>query len=134
MTVQHEIDKNSSLITTILSGEATDSKLIEALSKYQQTIKNQPDYDSFNEIVDCSKVSTFKLSTDGIKELVEIAAQTDIKGIKTKLAIIVTRPVAYGVARLYTIYRSLQPHVVKEVRIFMKYDDALKWVERTTDQ
>jgi len=134
MTVQHKVDDNLKLITTTVTGEATDGKLIDALSNYQQTIRIQSDHNSYNEIVDMSNVSKFKLSTEGIKELVQIGTQTDAAGIKTRLAIIVTKPVAYGLARMYEIYRSLQPHVVKELRIFMKYEDALEWVKRKTDE
>jgi hypothetical protein len=128
MPALHKIDNDIKLITTIWSGEATDTELINALLKYQQEIKSHPDYCSYNEIVDFSKASDFKLSTDGLRRLVEIAANTDARGGKTRLAIIVSAPVAYGLARMYTAYRSFVPNVSKEVHVFRNYSKALEWI------
>jgi hypothetical protein len=128
MPALHEIDTDRKLITTTWSGEATDTELIDALTKYQQGIKSHPDYCSYNEIVDFSKTSDFKLSTDGLRMLVQIAAKSDVRGVKTRLAIIVGAPVAYGLARMYEVYRSLVPKVSKEVRVFRKLEDGFQWI------
>lgn len=128
MPALHKIDNDVKLITTIWSGQAVDNELIDALTKYQQDIKSQPDYRSYNEIVDFSKASDFKLSTAGIRRLVQIAADSDVQGVKTKLAIIVSLPIAYGLARMYETYRSLAPSADKEVRIFRNYSEALEWI------
>ena len=128
MPAQHKIDNDVKLITTIWYGEANDTELIDSLLKYHQEIKSNPDYSSYNEVVDFSKASGFKLSTNGIAKLVEIAASTDIEGVKTKLAIIVSAPFAYGLARMYEAYRSLKPSVSKEVRVFKTYDESLEWI------
>ena len=132
MAAQHSIDNNRNLIITTWSGPATDSDLIQALSEYQQHTKNRPEYDSYDEIVDLGGVTKFKLSTEGIKKLVQVAARSDVPGKRTRLAIIVNQPVAYGMARMYEVYRSLQTNVVKEIRVFMKYDDAQEWIESKT--
>jgi hypothetical protein len=128
MPARHEIDNNMKLITTTWSGEATDRDLITALLKYQQDIKSQPDYASYNEIVDFSNVIDFQLSTEGIKNLVQTAAKTDVQQIKTKLAIIVSLPIAYGLGRMYEAYRTLTSRQSKEVRVFKNYRDALEWI------
>jgi len=128
MPAQHKIDNDVKLITTIWYGEANDTELINALLKYHQEIKSKPSYSSYNELVDFSKASGFKLSTNGIVKLVEIAASTDVEEVKTKLAIIVSAPLAYGFARMYETYRSLKPSVSKEVRVFKTYDKSLEWI------
>jgi hypothetical protein len=129
MPAQHTIDNNIRLITTSWSGEAVDSELIDALTKYQRDIKSQPDYSSYNEIVDFSQTSSFKLSTQGIMKLVQIAATMDAQGVKTKLAIVVNNPLAFGLGRMYGAYRSLVPGGLKDVRVFMNNRDALIWIE-----
>jgi hypothetical protein len=60
---------------------------------------------------------------------VEIATAADVRGVKTKLAIVVTTPVAYTLARMYQVYRSFIPGSSKILRIFRTYDDARHWVE-----
>jgi hypothetical protein len=128
MPALHKIDNDVRLITTMWSGEATDSDLIDALTKYQQDIRSQADYCSYNEIVDFSKARGFKLSTEGLRRLVKIAAKSDVQEVKTKLAIIVSEPVAYGLARIYEAYRTLVPSLSKEVRVFKNYSNALEWI------
>ena len=128
MPALHNIDEELRIITTIWSGEATDSDLIEALLKYQQDIRTQDDYCSYHEIVDFSEAGDFKLSTKGLRTLVQIAAGGDVREIGTRLAIIVSSPFAYGLARMYETYRSFVPSVSKEVRIFKNLSDAREWI------
>jgi predicted HAD superfamily Cof-like phosphohydrolase len=129
MPAQHNIDNNCRLITTLWFGGAVDSELIEALTKYQQDIKSQPKYFSYNEIVDFGQASSFKLSNQGIMTLAHLATNTDSQGVKTKLAIVVNNSLAYGLGRMYVTYRSLVPRGIKDVRVFMSYHDALEWIE-----
>lgn len=132
MPVEHTIDANKKLIITTWSGEVADGDLIKALSAYQLTIKNRPEYATFDEIVDFSKGSHYHLSISGIQRLVEIATATDVRGTKTKLAIVVTTPVAYTLARMYQAYRNFIPGGSKILRIFRTYDEARHWVENST--
>ena len=129
MPAQHNIDNKRRLITTLWFGGAIDSELIEALTKYQQDIKSQPKYFSYNEIVDFGQASSFKLSTQGIMTLAHLATKTDSQGVKTKLAIVVNNSLAYGLGRMYVTYRSLVPRGRKDVGVFMGYYDALEWIE-----
>lgn len=128
MPVLHKIDDDAKLITTIWSGDAVDSELLDALAKYLQNIKSLPLYASYNEIVDLTGASNFLLSSDGIKKLAHLASIYDPQGVKTKLAIVVNKPIAFGLARMYEIYRSLLPSGSKEVRVFKNYQDCLQWI------
>ncbi len=134
MPAQHTIDNGNKRITTTWSGEATDGELIDALLKYQQNIRSRPDYSSYDEIVDFSGVSVFNLTTDGILRVAQMAAGTDPREVRTRLAIVVTMPFAYGMGRMYGIYRGLIHSAEKEVRVFKNYSDALEWIERKTNE
>jgi hypothetical protein len=128
MPVVHKIDDDAKLITTIWSGDAVDSELLDALAKYQQNIKSLPVYASYNEIVDFRGANYFLLSSEGIRTLAHMASINDPQGVKTKLAIVVNKPVSYGLAPMYEIYRSLLPSGSKEVRVFKNYHDCLSWI------
>jgi hypothetical protein len=133
MPAHHAIDNDKKLITTTWTGEAVDNELIDALTKYQVDIRSRPEYHTYNDIVDFSTVNSFRLSTEGIVKLAQIAAKTDVLGIRTKLAIIVKKPIAYGLGRMYETYRSIIPSGLKEVHVFMKHGDALAWIENKHD-
>ena len=108
---------------------AADKELIDALLKYQEEIRGRQAYRSYNEILDLSRTQKFELSADALRRLAMIAARTDIPGAGTRLAIIVKAPLAYGLGRMYEIYRSLLPDTSKEVRVFRDHDKAMKWIE-----
>jgi len=129
MPASHTIDTERNLITTVWSGEANDAEMCDSLTKYQQDIRSDPEYCSYNEIVDFSKASGFKITTEGLRKLVQIASAGDNQEFRTKMAIIVSAPVAYGLARMYEVYRSLIPKVSKEIRIFRQYESALDWLD-----
>jgi hypothetical protein len=129
MPAQHTIDDDGKLITTTWSGAATEHEMIDALVKYQQDIKSQPRYQAYDEIVDFSEAGDFSLSAEGIMKLAQTAAKSDIQGVRTKLAIVVKISFAYGLGRMYEIYRSLIPNVHKDVRVFKNHADALVWIQ-----
>jgi hypothetical protein len=133
MPAEHTIDHEKKLITTVWFGDATDRDLIDSFKKYQQEIKGLPVYSSYNEILDLSNTSSFMLSADGIKRLAQLAVNTDVTGVRTRLAIIVNKPVAYGLARMYAAYRSLVSEKGKEVRVYMNHCDALEWLDNNAD-
>ncbi len=132
MPAKHNIDNKNKLITTTWSDTATDSELIDALTKYHREIKNNPAYQAYNEILDLREVGTIKLTTEGIKRIGEIAVKTDQVYIKTKLAIVVSSPLAYGLARMYEAYRNFAPNPNKEIQVFNEIGEAHEWVGMKT--
>jgi hypothetical protein len=130
MPAEHHIDNDLKLITTTWSGDATDDEPIDALLKYLRDIRSKPEYSSFNEIVDFNRAEIIKMSTTGLRRLAEIGVDYEVHGVKTRLAFILTTPLAYGLGRMYATYRSLIPGGVKEVRVFRQYQDALGWIEQ----
>ena len=133
MPAQHYIDNSMKLITTTWIGRATDSELIDALAKYQRDIRSRPEYYSYDEILDFSTASSLELSHEGIRTLAHMAVTTDVQEVRTRLAIIVNSPLAFGLGRMYEAYRDLVPGGVKKVRVFRNNDDALQWITGTAD-
>ncbi len=126
--MQHTIDADNKLICTVWTGEANDDEFITALIKYQNEIKNRPEYMHFNEVLDLSGISSFNLTTDGLRRLSEIAAKSDDHGVGTRCAIVATQAFGYGLARMYQTYRSFLPNASKEVQVFRNEFEALEWV------
>lgn len=132
MTANHHIDNNNQLIVTTWEGEARDMEFMEAIKKYQNNIQNHPNYINYNEVVDLRKVTSLKLTTEGIKTIGTIASTTDTKEINKKLALIVSSNLAFGLARMYEAYRSFSKNSNKEIRVFKNETEAFKWVKNNT--
>ena len=130
MPANHHIDNEAQLIITTWEDVGRDRDFIEAIKKYQKDIQNHPDFSSFNEVVDLSKITGIKLTIEGIKNIGKIASTTDKKEINRKLALIVSSNLAYGLARMYEVYRSYAKRAHKEIRIFKNKKEAFEWVNK----
>lgn len=131
MPAKHLIDDNNRLVITTWAGTMDDEEMICAYLDYLKKIKTLPQYIPYNEIVDVSMADEINLSVEGIKELGEIASNADSENIKTKLAIVVKSNLAFGLARMYQVYRSFSPRANKELRVFKKNIDALEWIKNS---
>jgi len=132
MPANHHIDNNNQLIITTWEGIACDIEFIEAIKHYQNNIQNRPDCITYNEVVDLSKVTSLKLTTEGIKTIGSIASNTDSKELNKKLALIVSSNLAFGLARMYEAYRSFSNTSNKQIRVFKNSSDAFLWVKNNT--
>ena len=128
MPAIHQIDTHAKLLITAWEGDAIDIDMIEAIKKYQDTILCNSDYYDFNEILDLTKVTAMKLTTDGLRNISSIASRTNINRVDAKLAIIVSSNIAYGLARMYVTFRSFSLNSTKEIRIFKNTESAIEWL------
>ena len=131
MPASYYIDNHTRIIFTVWEGEAVDIDLIDALKKYQTEIKNSPEYDDYDELVNLSQMTGTKLSLNGLKKIGQIASRTDQDTIKTKLALVVSTDIAFSLARMYEAYRTFAHKSNKEIRVFKKENDALEWLHCT---
>ncbi|HEY9050324.1 MAG TPA: hypothetical protein VIQ03_02190 [Gammaproteobacteria bacterium] len=129
MPAKHEIDDSNKLIITRWAGILDDNDMIQVYLEYLKNIKTLPQFIPYNEIVDFSKTDEINLSVEGIKKVGEIASTADREDVKTKCAIVVNSNLAFGLARMYQVYRSFSPRANKELRVFKKGKDALEWVK-----
>ena len=130
MPANHYVDTKRQLIITTWEGKAHDIEFIEAIRKYQKDIQSHPDYINFNEIVNLSGVTGYKLTAEGIRSIGKIASSTDKTDANKKLAIIVSTTLAYGLARMYEAYRSFSKKAHKKINIFKNESDALEWIQK----
>jgi len=128
MPAVHTIDHDQKVIITTWEGEPINQELSEAFKKYQSEIKEEPEYIQFNELVDFSGIRGIRLNSDGLRLLADIAAKSDTTQVKTKLAIIVKPGLTFGLARMYEIYRNLNPKKSKEIKVFHDSSPALAWL------
>ena len=132
MPASHHIDDNNKLILTTWEGEAVDIDFIDAIKKYQKDIQNKPEYLDYNEIVNFIGVTNIRLTTEGIKHISEIASATDQHGANRKLAFVTSSSLAFGLARMYVVYRNFSAHASKEIRVFKNENNALEWIKLNT--
>jgi hypothetical protein len=128
MPATHYLVEEKKIIFTDWHGEPSDNDLVDALNIYLRDIKSRPELDGYNELVDFSDTKGLKLSIDVLIELGKIASKYDKPG-NNKLAIVVNSSLAYGLARMYGVYRNYNPQSSKEVQVFRSKAEAMVWLE-----
>jgi len=130
MPVKHDIDTKAKLLITTWEGVALDVDFIEAIKNYRDTIQSKKEYHNFNEVVDFTQVTKIKLTTNGIKNISNIASSSEREDVNNKLAFIVVSDLAYGLVRMYEAYRSFSKSSGKTIRVFKNKYDAFEWVQK----
>ena len=129
MPAKHHIDDNNKLVITTWAGKLDDNEMIQIYLQYLKNIKTLPQYIPYNEIADFSKADEINLTVEGIKRVGEIASTADCEDVKTKCAIVVNSNLAFGLARMYQVYRSFSPRANKQLRVFKHEQDAREWLK-----
>jgi len=130
MPAKHVIDIKARLLITTWEGDATDNDLIEGLEVYQKNIQSKSEYYGFNEILDLTGITDLKITREGLITIGKVASTSDSKEISTKLAVIVSSSLAYGLVRMYEVLRSFSKSSTKSIRVFKKESDAFEWAQK----
>ena len=129
----HHIDDKARLIvTTCISVKTTETDMLKALARYQDTIQNQADLIDYNELLIFPEATDMDLSLSGVKKLAKLAVTSDGKDPNRKLAILMQSNLGYGLGKIYQIYRNVIKRSGKKVRVYKQVKAALAWV-KTTD-
>lgn len=132
MPAHHHIDNEAKLLITTWEGEAIDIDFINAIKRYHKDFQNQLEYRDYNEVVNLTGITDIKLTTEGLKQIGQIAATTDQKRDQGKLAFIVNTNLAYGLVRVYMTYRNFGHDATKELRVFREESVALDWLKQSS--
>lgn len=90
---------------------------------YQQQLPSDPDFDpSFSQLFDFTHVTKFDIGMDDIRTL----AQKTIFSRQSRRAFVVRGDLAYGLARMFEIFR--ESFGERGIGVFRDLDDALDWV------
>jgi hypothetical protein len=116
-------DPASRLRIATFRGAVTDRHLLSAYG----ALLDAPDFDpALNDIVDL-RAADLRISAGAMWKLIGMLARLDALGIRTRVAVVATRPVAYGLARMYELIRGSSLGATEEIRVFRDYDAAVVW-------
>jgi len=128
MPAQHFIDNDAKTIITTWKGEANDLNFLDTLERYQKDIQSNPDYLTYNEIVNLGDATELNFTIPGLLKIGRIASRTDRSEAQRKLAIVVNSDKAFRFAKLYETYRGFVKSSNKEVNVFRTQHDAMNWI------
>jgi len=123
--IDYRIEHGRRLVVVSPYGVLTDAEVFG----YQQTVWSRPDVQGYDELIDMSAVSKIELvSVDRIADLANLSASMDAPDLPSKLAIIATEDLHFGLGRMYESRREMAQKSNKVVRVFRALEEALQWL------
>jgi hypothetical protein len=113
------------LVVATPDGVLTDAEIFQ----YQLEVWSRPDVQGYDEFIDMTNVSEVEfVSTNRVFELAKLSESMDPPLSPSKLAILATSEVHFGLARMYEAYRESGRQNTKVPRVFRARAEALKWL------
>jgi hypothetical protein len=125
MPIDYRIDPQRRLVWADAKGLLTAQELFD----YQQAVWSRPDVQGFDELVDMRAVTEIAAPSPAVlRALATLSASMDSPRDRSKFAIIAPDDLAYGLGRMYQVYRGLGSSASKEVAVFRTIQEGLDWL------
>jgi hypothetical protein len=131
MPIDFVIEITLRRVVATVRGTLTDQDVFG----YQRGVWSRPEVIGFDEIVDMTYVEHVELptpSSERMRALADLSAEMDAAA-RSRFAIVAPGDFAYGLARMYGTYRTLDERSTKEVRVFRSMEEAVAWLEEERD-
>jgi hypothetical protein len=130
MPITYTIDHRRRLVLAYAKGVLVDGDFFG----YQREVWSRADVAGYNELVDMSAVERIVDPTpERVKVLAQLSASMDAPGTSSKFAIVASLDVAFGLGRMYEVYRELNMGSTKEVAVFRTREEAFAFLDLEGD-
>jgi len=125
MPITYHIDRNQRLVIATPHGVLTDADVFG----YQEEVWSREDTMGYDELIDMTNVSKIEfISADRVSHLADLSGRMDSPAFPSKLAIIATSDLHFGLGRMYQTQREMARQSTKVVRVFRARPEALQWL------
>ncbi len=123
MTITTRFDDITDLRVHVVRGELTHEELCETLEALYATREFQPQQSALWDLREADLTGSSAAEVRQIAELVQQHWGTT--GVP-RAALVVSRDVDFGIARMFELYVTTGAQ--REVRVFREFDEAVAWV------
>jgi hypothetical protein len=125
LPIEFSIDHERRLVLAKGRGTFTD----EDVFSYQREVWSRPEVSGYNELIDMSEVKQIALpSIERVRDLAKLSASMDAEKTASEFAIMAPSDLAFGLGRMYEMYRDLQERSTKQVAVFRTLKEALEFL------
>ena len=115
MPIAYRIDHDNRLVVARGYGLFSPGDVFD----YQTTAWSDPGLAGYDELIDMTHVTEVSLpSAQRIQELASVAARMDVATVRSRFAIVAPTDLAYGLGRMFKVYREADERGSKEVGVF----------------
>jgi len=120
------IDDGIGIELTIL-GDATLEKILKAAEEvYSEEYITKQKY----QIIDFTKCTSFQLSSDDMRTIVEVDLETSKSNPDIIIAIIAPQDIAFGMSRVYEAYAD---ETGFRINVFRNKEESQLWIQNQLD-
>lgn len=120
--MSYKIDSSTNMVFTTATGILT---VEEVLQNRESIAEKTEQLATLNELVDLSKIQTFRVSSDDMRRVVAIEKSLGLQERSGRRAIVAPGDFIYGMARMYQI---LSENCETEIQIFRSTGQARVWL------
>ena len=125
MTISYHIDSALNLASVHAGGILTNEDLLDCVRQLRTDPRLEPLMPS---LIDLSEVSDLELTATGIKAMLPVLRETDLRRGAAKAALVMGSPANAFMARLFKALAEADGTAV-QYRIFDKLSDARLWLQ-----
>ncbi|MCG6910454.1 MAG: hypothetical protein LJE94_10070 [Deltaproteobacteria bacterium] len=118
MSAIYEICEKQGVLVVKIEGDPEVSDITQALDQ----IRDESGYRNLARLWDFRN-ATFNFSVSELEEIAAHAASADLE--RTKVAMLVSQDLSFGVSRMYRAYRQNE---FTDVNVFKDESEAIKWL------
>lgn len=120
-----QIDSDRRLVKSRWNGIATS----ELLVAYIEQVWSDTNLRDFNELIDFRDIAEIQIPSDDIRKYAEYSRKYDNPEVSARSAVVATTDLVYGLSRMFSTMRALDPDDKREFRVFDDMGNALDWLE-----
>jgi hypothetical protein len=107
-------------------GSVTNRDLVD----YQRQVWTRAEVAGYDELIDMTRIKEIVApSSERMLELAALSASMDGPPPGNRFAIVAPHDLAFGLGRMYQVYRGMDPQSTKQVGVFRTWRDALAFLE-----
>jgi hypothetical protein len=125
MPIAYHVDHEARLVVAAGHGSLSGADMF----KYQRSVWSRTDVSGYDELIDMRRVTHLEVpSAEWVRDLAQVSAAMDPAASLSRLAIIASKDLVFGLGRMFQAFRELDPRSTKKIGVFRTMEEALAFL------
>lgn len=124
MPFKVEIDHEQRLVESRWDGVADENSLFA----YIDQIWGDPAVREYDELIDFRQVTEVRIDSSAVHQFAKYSRQYDNPKIRARSAVVAASDLVFGLSRMFSTVRSLDPEDKREFEVFSDFDVGRNWL------
>lgn len=120
------VDPEKKLVESHWEGVAS----IETLTAYVDQVWTDPKVRGYREFIDFRHVTDVQLASEAVHGIAKYSRMFDNPDRAVRSAVVAPQGLIFGLSRMFSTIRSLEPDDNREFAVFADADEARRWLEQ----